>query len=256
MNMQIHILHLGSLRARAEEMIKPITRSEIGLKYEIDSGGFIRLSLNGLLIVEGDRTILIDPGCADFLPSRIMREYGLEMEESIESVLQHKGVAPSQVTDVIFTHLHFDHGSGAFMRQPGMIVKRFSNARYHVLRSHYEYAIHPDPKESNSFFTGLLRYLDKLHWLEEWEEEWLEFRVFNGHTRGMVVPVISSEGAKVVYATDLLPMKAFLDKNLFSCYDLNPDLALVEKQDFLLSLKDQTRIILFHDPLIDNICHP
>ncbi len=96
-HMQIHILHLGFLRARAKEMIKPLTHSEIGLSYNIDSEGYIKLSLNGLLIIEGDRIVVLDPGCADFLPSRILNEYGLEVPESIEAVLQKKGVSPHQV---------------------------------------------------------------------------------------------------------------------------------------------------------------
>jgi hypothetical protein len=85
--MQINIQHLGFLRTRAVEMIKPITQSEIGLSYNIDSEGYIRLSLNGLLVIEGDHIVVIDPGCADFLPSRILNEYGLVVPESIEAVL-------------------------------------------------------------------------------------------------------------------------------------------------------------------------
>ncbi len=255
-HMQIHILHLGSLRAMAVEMIKPVTHSEIGLKYEIDIEEYIRLSLNGLLIIEGDRIVVIDPGCADFLPSRLMNEYGLEVPKSIEAVLQQKGVSPGQVTDVIFTHLHFDHGSGAFVRQPEKIVKRFRNASYHVLKEHYEYASRPNPSESNSFFTGLFKYIDKIHWLEDWQEDWLEYKVFNGHTRGMVVPVIKTGSKEVVFLTDLVPMQVFLDKDVYSGYDLDPELALLEKQDFLSSLRNSIRIILFHDPLIDSLYYP
>ena len=254
--MQIHILHLGFLRARAVEMIKPLTQSDIGQKYDVDDEGYIRLSLNGLLLIEGDHIVVIDPGCADFLPSRIMNEYGLEVPESIETILQQKGVSPHQVTDVIFTHLHFDHGSGAFKRQPGKIVKRFTNARYHVLKAHYEYAIKPHASESNSFFAGFFKYLDKIHWLEEWKEDWLGYKVFNGHTRGMVVPVIQSENEEIVYLTDLVPMKVFLDKDLYSAYDLDPDLALREKEKYLNSLKTPTRFILFHDPLTDSLYYP
>jgi len=254
--MQIHILHLGFLRAEAVEMIKPLTQSDIGRKYNVDAEGYIRLSLNGLLIIKGDYIVVIDPGCADFLPSRILNEYGLEVPETIETVLQQKGVSPHQVTDVIFTHLHFDHGSGAFKREPGKIVKTFSNARYHVLKAHYEYAIKPDPSESNSFFAGFFKFLDKIHWLDEWEEDWLGYKVFNGHTRGMVVPVIKSENEELIYLTDLVPMKVFLDKDLFSGYDLKPELALSEKRDFLNSIRSPTRLVLYHDPLTDSLYYP
>ncbi len=86
-HMQFHILHLGSLRARAKEMIKPLTQSELRLIYNVDTEGYIVIYLNGLLIIEVERIVVFDPGCADFLPSRILNEYGLEIPESIETVL-------------------------------------------------------------------------------------------------------------------------------------------------------------------------
>lgn len=234
----------------------PLTQSEIGRMYDVDNEGYTRLALNGLLLLEGDHIVLIDPGCADFLPSRIMKEYALELPESIESILLQKGLSPHQVTDVIFTHLHFDHGSGAFERQPGKIVKRFPNARYHVLKEHYDYAMNPHPSETNSFFTGLLKYLDKIHWLEDWEEGWMKFRVFNGHTRGMVVPVIKAEHEEIVYLTDLVPMKIFLEKGVYSAYDQDHKLAVKEKDDYLNSRETPTRCILYHEPLTYSIYYP
>lgn len=255
-SMQIHILDLGSIKARATEMIQGISLSRIRHLYEIDAEGYIRLSLRGLLVINGEQVVLFDPGCADFLPSRLMKEYGLETPESIETVLQRKGVGARQVTDVVFTHLHFDHGSGAFKREPGRISKRFPRARYHVLKEHYDYALNPDPFESDSFFTRLFRYVDQIHWLEEWKEDWMEYSVYNGHTRGMVVPRIIAGSKEYLFLSDLIPMKVFFEKGLFSGYDLNPELVLREKEKFLHSFKKSRQVILFHDPLIDSIYYP
>ena len=255
-SMQIHILELGSIKARATEMIKGISLSEIGSLYEIDAEGCIRLSLRGLMVITGEQVVLFDPGCADFLPSRLMKEYGLETPESIERVLQQKGVGAKQVTDVVFTHLHFDHGSGAFKKEPGRIGKRFPRARYHVLKEHYDYALHPDPSESDAYFTRLFRYVDQVHWLEEWKEDWLEYKVYHGHTRGMVVPRIKAGNKELLFLSDLIPMKVFFEMGLFSGYDLDPELVHREKEEFLHSLKKSSQAILFHDPLIDSIYYP
>jgi len=254
--MQIHILHLGFIKASAVKMIKPLTIEDIGLKYDIDPEGDIRLALNALLIISDERVVLIDPGCADFLPSRIMNEYGLEIPEPIESILQSKGIVPEQVTDVIFTHLHFDHGSGAFMRKPGKIVKRFPKARYHVLKEHYEYASRPHPSEASSFFTFLFKYIDGVHWLEDWDFEWMTFKIYNGHTKGMVVPVIRSGREEIFYVSDLLPMHIFLNKEIFCGYDLDPDLIKTEKLDFLSEINKSSKIIFNHDTLIDSMYYP
>ena len=185
-----------------------------------------------------------------------MREYGLEIPVSLEDELYDAGVLPEMVSDVVFTHLHFDHGSGAFKRVPGHIQKRFPNARYHVLKEHFDYASSPHPKEADSFFTGFFKYLDQLHWLEDWTYEWMDFRIFNGHTKGMVVPVIKSDDGNTYFTSDLIPMHIFLDPEVYSGYDLDPELAKSEKQEFLYGMGESSRLLLFHDPLIDSTIYP
>ena len=207
----------------------------------------------GMLTMTG---VLIDPGCADFLPSRLMQEYGLEIPVSMEEELATAGVLPEAVSDVVFTHLHFDHGSGAFKRVPGNIQKRFPNARYHVLKEHYDYATSPHSMETDSFFIGFFKYLDQIHWLEDWAYEWMDFRIVNGHTKGMVVPVIHSDEGDIYFTSDLIPMHIFFDAEVYSGYDLDPDLAKREKQEFLQEIDKSSRIYLFHDPLIDSIIYP
>lgn len=254
--METHILHLGYLKAEAEMMIKPLSQEEIRMHYDVDSEGFVRLALNALLIVEGDRVVLIDPGCADFLPARIMKDYGLEVSESMEHILAKKGLDTNQVTDVIFTHLHFDHGSAAFLRKPGKIEKRFQNARYHVLKEHFDYASKPDPAESNSFFTVFFKYIDKVHWLEDWSLDWMKYKVFRGHTKAMVVPVVKSGSEHIYYVSDLIPMQIFLDKEIWCGYDLDPDLVSSEKVEFLSEIREPSKLIFFHDALTDSRYYP
>jgi glyoxylase-like metal-dependent hydrolase (beta-lactamase superfamily II) len=182
--------------------------------------------------------------------------YGLEIGVPLEESLIKMGVAAEQVTDVIFTHLHFDHGSGAFRRVPGSIVKVFPNARYHVWKEHYDYALKPEPSEASSFFTKFFRYVDRVHWLEEWKGDWIKFMPFYGHTRGMVVPVMLDGRTSVYYLSDLVPMEIFLDYDVYSGYDLDPDLAIREKQELLSGFTGSNRIIYFHDPLKSSSFYP
>lgn len=234
-------------------MIRPWPVEKISLTYPVDQGGYMKLSLHALLVKEGERVILIDPGTADFLPARLRREYGFEMREPMELLLKRAGAGLEKITDVVFTHLHFDHGSGAFKRIPGNIVKRFPNARYHVLEEHYRYALRPDRVEARSFSTNFLKRLDEVHWLEDWEPDWMRFKVFNGHTRGMVVPRIETREGQVYFASDLLPMEAFLEPEVYCGYDLDPELQLREKQDFLDQMEPGSRLILFHDSLKESV---
>jgi len=230
-------------------MIKPLPMEVVGQRYQIDAGGYMKLSMHSLLVEESDSVVVIDPGCADFLPRSIAASYGLEIGVPLEENLYELGVSPEQVTDVIFTHLHFDHGSGAFKRIPGNIVKVFPHATYHVSEEHYGYALKPDKREASSFFTKFFRYVDRVNWLEDWELEWMRFEIFNGHTRGMVVPVISDGDAAVYYVSDLIPLELFLEGGVYSGYDRFPDLAIREKESFLEGLSGSNKIVFFHDPL-------
>lgn len=213
----------------------------------------MKLSMNALLVEEGERKILIDPGTADFLPLKLRGEYGLEIPVMLEEELTGMDLQAEQITDVIFTHLHFDHASGGFKRVPGNIVKRFPNARYHILKEHYQYATDPDPEEADSFCTGLLKYLDRIHWLEDWDLDWIEFKIFNGHTRGMVVPLIHDKQEQICFMSDLAPMEIFLDPEVWCGYDLEPDLQLREKQDFLQGLSPGSKVVLYHDTLMESV---
>ena len=253
MLMEIRIVPCGYLKVQAVEMIKPLSLEEISLKYEVGAGGYLKLAMNAVLVVEGDRKVLIDPGTADFLPSRLKEEYGIEMPFALEDILKGMDVDTGVITDVLFTHLHFDHGSGAFKRVPGNIIKRFPNARYHVLKEHYQYALRPDRVEANSFSAIFFKRLDEIHWLEDWDMDWITLEVVHGHTKGMVVPVIHSGKEKVCFMSDLVPMEIFLEPETWCGYDLDPGLQLREKQDFLQKLDPKTQLILFHDTLKERV---
>ncbi len=253
---ELHVIPCGTLRVKADQMIQPFDPDQVDEKYGLDPEGRMQLAMNALLVIQGDRKLLIDPGAADFLPGKLAQQYGFEKGRSLEEHLADLNLEPEQITDVIFTHLHFDHGSGAFRRVPGRIENRFPLARYHLLKAHYEYALQPDPSEADAFFIRFLHFLGELHWLEEWDEEWISFRVCNGHTRGMVVPVIHRPQGNVYYLTDLVPMSIFLDRDVYSGYDLDSGLALREKREILAELQPQHQLVYFHELLENNNYEP
>jgi glyoxylase-like metal-dependent hydrolase (beta-lactamase superfamily II) len=254
--MNLNIIPCGFLKVHAGEMHNHLPSERITYYYDLDPEGYMKIAMNALLVETAEQLAIFDPGCADFLPSRFVESYGLEIPVPLEQTLSGLGYGAEQVTDVVFTHLHFDHGSGAFVRKPGMIAKRFPNARYHVLKEHYEYARKPDRRESNSFVTALFKYLDSVYWLEEWDASWMQMRIFNGHTKAMVVPGIETGDGTVWYLSDLIPMESFLAPDVNSHYDLDPELARSEKVDFLGSITGRSELIFFHDPLKERIFYP
>ncbi len=254
--MKINVLPFGTLKVKAGEMVNGLSAVKIREHYHVDQEGNMRISMNMMVVDNGERVVLFDPGTADFLPARLKAEYGLEQQGSLEEILNGAGYEPGQVTDVIFTHLHFDHGSGAFRRVPGKIVKRFPEADYHVLKAHFDYASARNKKESAYFITLFFRYVDQIRWLEDWSGEWMDYQVFQGHTRGMVVPRILTGEGEVYYVSDLIPMEIFLDPDACSGYDRDPELARKEKAAFLKGLDRPCELVLFHDPVRQRVCYP
>lgn len=57
------------------------------------------------VIKTGDRTIVVDPGFSD---TRYVEDYGIEYRNPLK-LLSEIGIHPSDVTDLVITHSHFDH---------------------------------------------------------------------------------------------------------------------------------------------------
>ncbi|MBN1133303.1 MAG: MBL fold metallo-hydrolase, partial [Bacteroidales bacterium] len=246
--MNIRLLNFGFLKVRASEMIRGVVPGRIREYYAVDEEGNMKIAMNSLLIEHGGRVVLIDPGCGDFLPKRVLDEYGLEIPVPPEALLQRAGYKETDVTDVVFTHLHFDHGTAAFRRVPGKMVKRYERARYHVSEIHYRYALKPASPEKNSFFTFVFRTMDEIHMLEQWDSEWMEFLSYNGHTRSMAVPRVTGKDADLVFASDLLPLRLLTEPGSTSAYDMEPGIQVEEKKNFLESIIRPTLVVLYHDP--------
>ncbi|MDF1573252.1 MAG: MBL fold metallo-hydrolase [Bacteroidales bacterium] len=245
--MDIQSLHLGTLRVNALEMIMGVPEELVREQYTIDSNNQMRIGMNGLIVETGDRVILFDPGCATFLSKSLAETYDLVMEQPLTTIVAEAGYRPEEITDVVFTHLHFDHGSGAFLRIPGGIVKAFPNARY-VVSSQQLGAIEKLPSdEQSSFFHKLLRFAGELSYLEEWQAEGIRFFVSHGHTDHMVVPIIDADDHDVVFATDLLPMKIFMEPGAFSYYDVAAGLLESERKQLFSMLGPDPEIIWYHE---------
>src|SRR3954470_12467746 len=64
--------------------------------------GMLEMALGGFLLRSGDRVILVDAGIGVF-------DRGVFKGGAMLDNLAALGVSPEDVTDVVFTHLHFDH---------------------------------------------------------------------------------------------------------------------------------------------------
>lgn len=215
----------------------------------------IRMAARALLILGENRRILVDTGNGVKYSEKQTSIYRFEAPAgATEAALARHGLAPGDITDVILTHLHFDHAGGSTVPSPGGIVPAFPNARYVVQRDHWNAALHPSERDRASFFPddymplrreGLLEFIDG----EGELFPGIVLRLFHGHTTALQAPLIADGGSTLLFCADLIPMVPHVQLPWIMGYDLRPLVTLEEKRAVLTSAADEGWILaLEHDP--------
>ncbi len=226
-----------------------------GRNYPADENNLCTWVLRCLLVVDGERKILIDSGIGDKQDAKFFGNFQLHGDDSMEKSLNKLGYSFGDITDVVHTHLHFDHcgGSVKWNADRSGFEPAFPNATYWVSRIHFEWAINPNLREKPSFLTENILPLQQSGKLKLIEEEGgffpnFDLKIFNGHTRGQLIPHIRYNGKTVVFMGDLLPSVAHIPLPYIMAYDIDPLLTLDEKKQFYIEAIQNDYILFFeHD---------
>ena len=208
------------------------------------------------LLVRGEgRVVLVDTGMGAGWSDKERDIYAIENgNRSIMSSLSSLGVSASSVTDVILTHLHFDHAGGAVTRAEGRLAPAFPNATYHVQRDQLSWALAPTLKDRRSYRADDFIPLQKEERLAlaGGEAEILPgIRVVptQGHTIGHQVVRIGEGAGSVLYCGDLIPTAAHVPEPWVMGYDLYPVTTMKEKHALLdRAAGEKWILVLEHDP--------
>jgi glyoxylase-like metal-dependent hydrolase (beta-lactamase superfamily II) len=208
-----------------------------------------------LLLIRGpDRTWLVDTGIGDKFGDKARGIYAIRNAMLPDEALSAAGFDPDEVTDVILTHLHFDHCGGT-TRSDGTAV--FPRARHHVQRRQLAWARDPTPKDRGSYrptdFEPLARE-DRLELVDGRSElaEGLEVLPLAGHTDGMQLVKVSDGNATLLYGADLVPTRSHLRTPYVMGYDNEPLRTIHEKRTWIGRAADEDWIVFFeHDPACD-----
>jgi glyoxylase-like metal-dependent hydrolase (beta-lactamase superfamily II) len=206
--------------------------------YPADGNNLCNWAMRCLLAVDGDRKILLDTGIGDKLSEKFLWHYHLNGEHFLEQSLAEIDTGFDDITDVIVSHLHFDHCGGNTRYKNSKLEPAFKNANYWIGKSQWETAMNPSRLEKASFLKEdfvPLKKSGQLRLVEEDKELYpnVTVRLYNGHTDGQLLTFITWDNRTVVYVADLLPSMAHIPLPYIMSFDLHPLVTLKEKEEFL-----------------------
>jgi len=225
-----------------------------------DEANRIELALRHMLLDNGERRILVDTGMGHKLTEKEARIFRIQQpQHALETALKTAGFSREQVTDVILTHLHFDHAGGATMADGSEIIPTFPNATYYTQRSQWQLANNPSRKDRARFVPEdfvPLEHHGRLDILDGPGEiaPGVELLVGNGHTDGHQMVKVSGGGETAVFLGDTVPTTTHLRLPFIMGYDLRPLDTLAEKQHLLTRAAEENWWLFFdHDPDVPGV---
>jgi glyoxylase-like metal-dependent hydrolase (beta-lactamase superfamily II) len=200
------------------------------------------------------RRILVDTGMGDRWDEKKTGVFALERRPNqLVAELAEEGITRESITDVVLTHLHFDHAGGAVRLLDGQLAATFPEARYWVQKRQWEWAGRPSERDRASFRTedfAPLQEAGRLELVDGPGEILPGVRVtpINGHTPGQQMVEFHTGAGVLVFCGDLIPYLSQVHVPWIMGFDLNPLLTVSEKKQFLTRAAEDGYVLVFeHD---------
>lgn len=259
--MELHTINTGYFKLDGGAMFGVVPKVIWQQTNPADENNLCSWAMRSLLIVDGDRKILIDNGIGDKQSKKFFSYYYLHGDDTMEKSLRNAGYSTDDITDNILTHLHFDHAGGGIKKKADGegYEPTFKNAKFWVSPAQWEWAINPNNREKASFLKENLlpmQEYNQLHFIEKEGELFphVEIRFFNGHTDGQAIPLIHYNDRIIAYMADLLPSTGHIPLPYLMSYDTRPLLTLDEKRAFLNEAADNQYILYFEHDYYTECC--
>ena len=258
--MQLYSVLTGYFKLDGGAMFGVVPKSIWQKTNPADSNNMCNWAMRSLLIEQNDRLILIDTGIGNKQSDKFFRYYYLNGDVSLDQSLKENGFSKDDVSDVILTHLHFDHcgGSVEWANTEKTILRPvFKNAKFWTNEKHWKWATQPNKREKASFLaenilpleqSGQLNYINRSERISPTNLTDIDVFFADGHTESQMIPMINYKGKKLVFMADLLPSIGHIPLPYVMGYDTRPLLTLNEKNEFLnLAAKNNYILFLQHD---------
>lgn len=242
----IFAINFGFFRLDGGAMFGSAPKNLWNKKLPADDQNCVRLALRSLIIRFQNKVVLVDVGIGEKWNDKQRKIFNIQNNPL--------PINPKEVTDIILTHLHFDHAGGiSKFDSSNELVPAFPNATVHLQKDNLETAKNPTRKEKASYLPENVNAIDlyRTNIVEGETEIFPGIRVHqvNGHTMGQQWVEVYHERRSVFFPTDLLPTSHHLHPAFHMGYDTCASTLLREKEEFVQrALSRDTLIVLQHDP--------
>jgi glyoxylase-like metal-dependent hydrolase (beta-lactamase superfamily II) len=257
--MTIHTLDTGHFKLDGGAMFGVVPKSIWNRLNPADENNMCSWAMRCLLIENGEHLILVDTGMGDKQDAKFFSYYYRHGEGDLLGSIRKAGYSPEDITDVLLTHLHFDHCGGAVRSaSDGRLELTFPRATYWSNEAHWTWATQPNAREKASFLKENILPIQASGQLKFWPAEGPEpFEHLNllrvdGHTEKMMLPKIRYGNKTLIYLADLIPSVGHVPIPYVMGYDVRPLLTMEEKSALLAEAADEGYLLLFeHDPVYE-----
>ena len=255
---KVSFLETGEFALDGGAMFVVVPKTLWGKKIPVDDKNRIDMRLRCILLQGDGKNILIDAGMGIKWDPKLTEIYRLDHSRyNLEKALSEKGLIPEKITDVILTHLHFDHAGGATTFDKNKnVIPTFSNATYYVQKQNLAWAKSPTEKDRASYLKENWEPLEKAGCLKILDGTGeilpgIEVSLFHGHTQGIQLPIIRNGKETFFFCGDVIPTSCHLSIPWVMAYDNFPLMTMKEKKIILdQAVKEKWILVFEHCPRI------
>jgi glyoxylase-like metal-dependent hydrolase (beta-lactamase superfamily II) len=258
--MNLHVIHAENFKLDGGACFGVVPKSIWSKTVPADDNNLIEVCNRLLLIEIEDHKILIDSGIGNKQDEKYLSHFHIT-GNTLEQGLAEKGFSTNDITDVILTHLHFDHVGGCvkYNDDRTKLIPIFPKANYYCSKAQWDWAIDPNPREKASYHKENYIPLFESGYLEFIHEEQELFdgvflKMYNGHTEGQIIPEMDYHGRKLVFMADFIATVTNIPVPYVPSFDVQPLLTLKEKTAFYERAVAENFILFFEHDFYNECC--